>query len=62
MIPAGFANGSGYIRMADVPDAWLQGPDAFADPARQREAYVEYLCKRLQAHADFTREAIDARR
>jgi hypothetical protein len=47
--------------VADVPDAWLQGPDAFADPARQREAYVEYLCRRLQAHADFTREAIHAR-
>ncbi|HZV38487.1 MAG TPA: HipA family kinase [Pseudoxanthomonas sp.] len=47
--------------VADVPDAWLQGPDAFAEPERQREAYVEYLCKRLQAHADLTREAIDAR-
>ncbi len=47
--------------VAEVPDAWLQGPDAFAEPTRQREAYVEYLSRRLQAHADFTREAIDAR-
>jgi hypothetical protein len=47
--------------VAAVPDAWLQGPDAFAEPARQREAYVEYLCRRLLAHAEFTREAIDAR-
>ena len=48
--------------VADVPDLWLEGPDAFAEPSRQREAYVEYLCRRLQAHAAFTREAVDARR
>ena len=44
-----------------LPDAWLQGPDAFAAPDRQRAAYVEYLARRLQAHAMFTREATDAR-
>ncbi|MFT3763355.1 MAG: aminotransferase class I and II [Pseudoxanthomonas sp.] len=47
--------------VAAVPDAWLQGPDAFAEPARQREAYVEYLHRRLLGHDAFTREAIDAR-
>ncbi|MGE0798820.1 MAG: HipA family kinase [Lautropia sp.] len=48
--------------VAAVPDLWLEGPDAFAGPSRQREAYVGYLCRRLQDHAAFTREAIDARR
>lgn len=47
--------------VAQVPDAWLQGPDAFAEPACQREAYVEYLDRRLAGHHAFTREAIDAR-
>lgn len=47
--------------VAAVPDAWLQGSDAFAEPAQQREAYVEYLHRRLQKQAAFVREAIDAR-
>ena len=44
-----------------VPDEWLQGPDAFADPATQRAAYVAYLCQRLAAREGFVQEAIRAR-
>ena len=37
--------------VAQVPDAWLDGPDAFADAAGQRAAYTGYLLRRL-AHRD----------
>ena len=47
--------------VAQVPDDWLQGPDAFADPATQRAAYVDYLASRLARRAGFVQEAIDAR-
>ena len=47
--------------VAQVPDEWLQGPDAFADPATQRAAYVDYLCKRLAQRERFVQEAIHAR-
>lgn len=47
--------------VAQVPDAWLQGPDAFAAPAQQREAYVEYLARRLDLHRNFVEEALRAR-
>lgn len=47
--------------VAQVPDAWLQGPDAFADPAAQRAAYVEYLARRLDLHRNFVEEALRAR-
>ena len=47
--------------VGQVPDEWLQGPDAFADPATQRAAYVAYLCQRLAAHEGFVQEAIRAR-
>ena len=47
--------------VAQVPDDWLQGPDAFADPATQRAAYVDYLCRRLGAREGFVQEAIHAR-
>ncbi|MEP6906906.1 MAG: aminotransferase class I and II, partial [Pseudoxanthomonas sp.] len=45
-----------------VPDAWLLGPDAFADPPAQRAAYVDYLVRRLDQRQAFVQEAIDARR
>lgn len=45
----------------DLPDAWLQGPDAFGTPAAQREAYVEWLCRRLDGRAAFVAEARRAR-
>mgnify|MGYP001063810140 FL=1 len=47
--------------VADVPDAWLQGPDAFGDPATQRAAYVEYLVRRVAQRDAFVQEAIRAR-
>lgn len=47
--------------VGQVPDDWLQGPDAFADPATQRAAYVAYLCQRLAAREGFVQEAIRAR-
>ena len=44
-----------------VPDAWLQGADAFGTPAQQRTAYLDYLQRRLaQPHA-FVEEADRAR-
>jgi len=47
--------------VAQVPDVWLQGPDAFADAAGQRAAYVDYLLRRL-AHRDaFVGEILRAR-
>ena len=47
--------------VAQVPDDWLQGPDAFADPATQRTAYVDYLVRRLAQRQTFVQEAIRAR-
>jgi len=47
--------------VAQVPDAWLQGPDAFGDPATQRAAYVDYLERRLAQREGFVQEAIRAR-
>ncbi|AKC88228.1 HipA family kinase [Pseudoxanthomonas suwonensis] len=47
--------------VAQVPDDWLQGPDAFADPAAQRAAYVDYLTRRLAQREGFVQEAIRAR-
>ena len=47
--------------VADVPDAWLQGPDAFGDPVAQRAAYVEYLVRRVAQRDAFVQEAIRAR-
>jgi len=47
--------------VAAVPDAWLQGPDAFADAGTQRAAYVAYLLRRLAAPRRFAREAANAR-
>ena len=47
--------------VADVPDAWLQGPDGFGDPATQRAAYVRYLVRRVAQRDAFVQEAIRAR-
>lgn len=47
--------------VASVPDAWLQGPDAFADAATQRAAYTTYLVQRLAQPRRFAQEATDAR-
>ncbi len=47
--------------VAEVPDAWLQGPDGFGDPATQRAAYVEYLVRRVAQRGTFVQEAIRAR-
>lgn len=47
--------------VADVPDAWLQGPDGFGDPATQRAAYVRYLVRSVAQRDAFVQEAIRAR-
>ncbi len=47
--------------VADVPDAWLQGPDSFGGPATQRAAYVAYLSQRVAQRDAFVQEAIRAR-
>lgn len=44
-----------------VPDAWLQGADAFGTPARQRAAYLDYLQQRLALPHAFVEEAERAR-
>ena len=52
-------------RLADivalVPDAWLQGPDAFGSPQQQRDAYTGYLQQRLALPHAFAEEAERAR-
>lgn len=47
--------------VAQVPDAWLESEDAFAEPAAQRQAYVDYLVLRLAQREAFVQEAIRAR-
>lgn len=47
--------------LAEVPDAWLDHPDAFGDAAAQRDAYLRYLCRRLESPRAFVEEAIRAR-
>jgi hypothetical protein len=47
--------------VGDVPDSWLETPDAFADASTQKAAYVEWLCKRLAAPRRFVQEAVRAR-
>ena len=44
-----------------VPDAWLQGADAFGTPAQQRAAYLAYLQQRLTLPHAFIEEAERAR-
>lgn len=47
--------------LAQVPDAWLGGDAPFADAAEHRAAYVDYLCRRLEAPHAFVEEALRAR-
>jgi len=47
--------------VASIPDAWLGGDVPFASAAEHRDAYVQYLCGRLEAPRAFAQEAIRAR-
>ena len=44
-----------------IPDAWLEGPDAFGTPGQQRAAYASYLQQRLALPHAFVEEAERAR-
>jgi hypothetical protein len=44
-----------------IPDSWLDASALFADAAAQRQAYLDYLTRRLQAPRAFVTEAIGAR-
>lgn len=44
-----------------IPDSWLVGNSAFAGPQQYREAYREYLFRRLETPHNFLEEAIRAR-
>lgn len=46
--------------VARVPDSWLVDEPAFDGPAAYRQAYIDYLKRRLQARAAFVQEAIGA--
>jgi hypothetical protein len=47
--------------VAAVPDAWLDEGGPFANMGEQRDAYVEYLLRRVAAPRHFVEEAADAR-
>ena len=47
--------------VAQVPDAWLGGDAPFGSAAAHRDAYVRYLCRRLEAPHAFVEEALRAR-
>ncbi|MEN3336188.1 MAG: hypothetical protein V7641_5553 [Blastocatellia bacterium] len=44
-----------------IPDAWLVGDSPFDGSGQHRDAYIEYLLKRLEAPHAFVEEAIRAR-
>jgi hypothetical protein len=44
-----------------IPDEWLAGDSPFGDSRQHREAYVEYLLRRLEFRHAFVEEAIRAR-
>ena len=44
-----------------IPDEWLAADAPFAGPAEHREAYLQYLLRRLQAPRRFVEEAVNAR-
>jgi len=44
-----------------VPDDWMYGDSRFSTTAQNREAYVEYLLRRLEEPRNFLVEAIRAR-
>ncbi len=47
--------------VAALPDAWLEGPDAFGSPQAQRDAYVTWLTRRLHGREAFVEEIRRAR-
>jgi hypothetical protein len=44
-----------------IPDSWIPDDPGFADKRTQREAYLHYFTRRLQASDVFVQEAIRAR-
>ena len=46
--------------VAQIPDAWLDEDQNFADPTQHRDAYLEYLTQRLAGPRAFVEEAIRA--
>ena len=44
-----------------IPDTWLVVDSPFASPAQHRDAYVEYLLRRMQSPQAFAQEASRAR-
>jgi len=44
-----------------VPDDWMKDDSPFDTPAENKQAYVEYLTRRLEAPRNFAEEAIRAR-
>lgn len=47
--------------VAALPDDWLTGEGLLADPALHRQAYVDYLTRRVRERQGFVEEAINAR-
>jgi hypothetical protein len=47
--------------VARIPDAWLGGDAPFADRAAHRDAYAQYLRRRIEAPHAFVEEALRAR-
>jgi hypothetical protein len=47
--------------VAAIPDDWLAGPDAFADPDGERAAYAAYLVRRARNRDAFLKDIADAR-
>ena len=47
--------------VALIPDAWLEDDPLFAGRSEQRDAYRDYLLRRLEAPRVFAEEAIRAR-
>jgi hypothetical protein len=48
--------------VAQVPDEWLQDRSPFASCDEHREAYIEYLTRRVQSPQPFVEEALRAMR
>ena len=44
-----------------VPDAWLVSDSTLGSPSAYREAYAEYLLRRLESPREFVQEALRAR-
>jgi hypothetical protein len=55
-------NNAAFAEILDaVPDAWLKPEPDLPTPMAKREAYVDYLTRRLSASSNFVQEAIRAR-